>query len=446
MTQYSQENLDNPLRNIDHGWDTAPLKYVSRINPDSLSGENPDSYEIEYVDISSVNNRGEITDTEEVSLEEAPSRAQRLVSSGDTIVSTVRTYLKAVAYVDDPPENMVASTGFAVLRSGDEIHPKFLWRCIQADPFIEWIVANSEGVSYPAIKPSKLGEMLVPLPPLEEQKRIVQYLEGYIGRIETLIDKQKNLIDLLEELEDSKITDIITAGIYPEPVFKSPNSKWYDRIPAHWEIKRLDHLRDPHTPIVYGIILPGPNQDEGVPIIKGGDCTPEKLHPDKLSKTTPEKASEYQRSCLNAGDLIYEIRGSIGRVVEVPEILEGANLTQDTARIAPQSGVDTDWLKFALRSEPFKQQMELNARGATVKGVNLYDLRRGLLPVPPYEEQKEISRLLSSEKEDIDELVDRLSQNIQTITEKRNAVIAQAVTGQINLSNWQQSDTQEISQ
>jgi type I restriction enzyme S subunit len=163
-----------------------------------------------------------------------------------------------------------------------------------------------------------------------------------------------------------------------------------------------------------------------------------------LSKTTPEKAEEYQRSRLNAGDLVYEIRGSIGRVVEVPEILEGANLTQDTARIAPRDEVDADWLKYALRSEPFKQQMELNSRGATVKGVNLYDLRRGLLPVPPYEEQQKIAQLLSAEEEDIDGLIDHLNSSIQKVIEKRNTVIARAVTGQIDLSGWQQPDTQEL--
>ncbi|MGN8219642.1 restriction endonuclease subunit S (plasmid) [Halococcus morrhuae DSM 1307] len=203
---------------------------------------------------------------------------------------------------------------------------------------------------------------------------------------------------------------------------------WLREIPPHWTVSRLKYLRDPFIPIVYGIILPGPDQDEGVPIIKGGDCKTGELNPETLSKTTPEKASEYQRSRLRAGDLVYEIRGSVGRVVKVPPELEGANLTQDTARIAPREDVNEDWLIYALRSEVFRQQMDLHTRGATVQGVNLFDLRRGILPIPPLEEQRAIAEFLDHHTARTDALVTKQKRLLNLFDEKRQSLITQAVT------------------
>lgn len=445
LVETDEQEFDDPLEGLDDRWPSARLKFVTEINPDSVSGEEPDDWEIEYVDISSVNNRGEIRETDEMPFGEAPSRAQRLVQDGDTIVSTVRTYLRAIAFVEESPPNRVVSTGFAVLRPTEKLDPRFLWRCLQADPFIEWIVANSKGVSYPAINPSRLGDLVVPVPPLEEQKTIVDFLDYNVSQINELIDKKIDLIDALEEKRASTITKTTTQGLNLNPLLKTLDSRWFDEIPAHWEIKRLDHLRDPYIPIVYGIVLPGPDQDQGVPIIKGGDCKPEKLDPDKLSKTTQEIADDYERSRLQAGELVYEIRGSVGRVVKVPPGLEGANLTQDTARIAPMESIDTDWLLYALQSETFRQQMDLHTRGATVQGVNLFDLRRGLIPVPPLSEQKEIATHLKETDQEIENLQKRIEQGIDLLEEKRQAIVTKAVTGQIDVADWSPSERQEIS-
>jgi len=195
-----QEEFDDPLSNLDNGsWPSARLKHVSRINPNTLPSDVQNDWRIEYVDISSVNERGKITGTENYLFEEAPSRARRCVQHGDTIVSTVRTYLKAIAYVEDPPDNLVVSTGFAVVRPGSNLYPRFMWWCLQASPFVGWIVANSKGVSYPAISSSKLGELNIPLPDLENQKDVVSFLDYHSANIDKLIDKKESLLELLEE-------------------------------------------------------------------------------------------------------------------------------------------------------------------------------------------------------------------------------------------------------
>ena len=106
----------------------------------------------------------------------------------------------------------------------------------------------------------------------------------------------------------------------------------------------------------------------GVPIMKGGDVVATRLKLDALSKTTFEIESRYVRSRLQGGDLVYAIRGSIGAVEIVPDELEGANLTQDAARVAYTKATDGCWLLYALRSKVVFGQLEARAVGATIKG------------------------------------------------------------------------------
>jgi type I restriction enzyme S subunit len=301
------------------------------------------------------------------------------------------------------------------------------------------------GITRYGLTTRDLANVWIPCPPLSEQSKINSFLQLRTSHIDDLIEKKKRLLDLLQQKKKSEINNVIVSGLDPDKPTKSPETKWLDRIPTHWEVRRLNHLRDPNIPIVYGIVLPGPNQDTGVPIIKGGDCKPEKLDPEKLSKTTPEIAEKFQRSRLQTGELVYEIRGSVGRVVKVPPELEGANLTQDTARISTRKNINTDWLIYALQSEVFRQQMDLHTRGATIQGVNLFDLRRGILPVPPRNEQDQIAQHLEKVDEQIHNLYQKTEQAIDLLEKKRQSLITAAVTGQIDLSNWDNQENQELS-
>jgi type I restriction enzyme, S subunit len=106
---------------------------------------NPE-FAFRYIDIANVDSTGNVLDTPELRFGAAPSRARRLVRDGDIILSTVRTYLRAIALMTPPTTDVVVSTGFAVLRSLPGVNPGYLWRLVQASPFIENVVANSEGI------------------------------------------------------------------------------------------------------------------------------------------------------------------------------------------------------------------------------------------------------------------------------------------------------------
>ena len=133
---------------IPEHWEVKPLKYTVKINQDSLPENTHDDYEIQYIAIGNVNQDGLVNHPKVMSFGISPSRARRVVKKGDTIVSTVRTYLKAIAYINSEDENLIASTGFAVLTPTNLMYAMYLYYLISTQQIIDTISSLSVGVSY----------------------------------------------------------------------------------------------------------------------------------------------------------------------------------------------------------------------------------------------------------------------------------------------------------
>ncbi|MDP9203119.1 MAG: restriction endonuclease subunit S, partial [Gemmatimonadota bacterium] len=330
--EYKDSGVDW-LNRVPRHWEVKRLKYLATVNDETLSEAADPNLEITYVDISSIDAVAGITSKETLVFDKAPSRARRVVRHGDVIVSTVRTYLRAIAPIQDPEPNLIVSTGFAVIRPRD-LDTTFAAYALRASYFVERVLADSAGVSYPAINSSALACFPITYPEINEQRAIAAFLNREMAKIDALVAKKERLIELLQEQRASLITRAVTKGLDPNAPMKDSGVEWLGEIPSRWQVKRLWHLTPSDRRIMYGIVLPGPKVDDGVPIVKGGDVSPERLRLDQLSRTTVEIESGYVRSRLRGGDLVFAVRGSIGEVACVPAELEGANLTQDAARIA----------------------------------------------------------------------------------------------------------------
>lgn len=165
------------------------LKYVADINNRSLSENTKSDFSFKYVDIGSVDQNGIIGELEELTFENCPSRARRVVVDGSTIIGTVRTYLKAIHYFEKIDDPIIASTGFAVIDVGRELLPKYFYYHSRTESFIGEISKRSVGVSYPAINQSDLANIVIKFPEIREQENIVKSLEMKIGAINDTIGK-----------------------------------------------------------------------------------------------------------------------------------------------------------------------------------------------------------------------------------------------------------------
>ncbi|MGH7790528.1 MAG: restriction endonuclease subunit S [Candidatus Binatia bacterium] len=357
-----------------------------------------------------------------------------VVKPGDIIYSKIRPALNKACLATG--DWLCSADMYPVDVLTGRLLPRFLLSFILSEPFVRLMVDESMRVAMPKVNRETLADCPVIIPDLEEQRSIAAFLDRETARIDALVAKKERLIELLQEKRTALITRAVTKGLDPNVPMKDSGVEWLGEIPAHWEVKRLWHLTPWNRRIMYGIVLPGPNVEDGVPIVKGGDVSPDRLHLDRLNRTSHEIESAYVRSRLRAGDLVYAIRGSIGEVAMVPVDLEGANLTQDAARVSYTPATYGYWLLYALKSVGVFSQLEAGALGATIRGINIRDLKRAVIAVPPRAEQHSIASFLDRETAKLDALAAKVRDAIDRLRELRAALISAAVTGRIDVRGY----------
>ena len=202
------------LGKIPKHWELKEIKYVARVNSKALSETTDKNYEFNYIDIGNADLEEGFTIGEKINFISAPSRARRIVKKGDTIVSTVRTYLKAIAYIEGDVQDVIVSTGFAVLSPNKTFIPKYLYYVLRSEKFIDRVCALSVGVSYPAINSTELSDIEVWYPDdIEEQKKIVKHLDSIVSKTKMVIARLQSKIELLKEYRTALISEVVTGKI-----------------------------------------------------------------------------------------------------------------------------------------------------------------------------------------------------------------------------------------
>ena len=202
------------LGDVPEGWEVKPLKWWADINALSLGKNTDPEYELDYLDISAVGTGFLTAEPERMRFAASPARARRVVAQNDTLVSTVRTYLKAIYFVADHSPNLIASTGFAVLTPHRDIDARFFAYSLQSPSFIDQVVWNSDGVAYPAINETRLGTLKVALPSArEEQSAIIQHLERETVSVDRGIETLKRELAAIQEFRTRLIADVVTGQL-----------------------------------------------------------------------------------------------------------------------------------------------------------------------------------------------------------------------------------------
>lgn len=443
--EYSHSGVEW-LGKVPADWEVRRLKFVASHNDETLAEKTDGQYEIEYVDISSVDLVQGIISTESMPYEKAPSRARRVVRHGDTLVSTVRTYLKAIATVSNPPDNLIASTGFAVIRASDEIDAGFLSYYLQSQGFVNAVVANSTGVSYPAINASDLVCLPTAYPTnKKEQANIAQFLDHKIAQIDRLIEKKQELIEKLQEQRSSIITIAVTKGVNAQALTGSCTQEWLRDVPDHWKHnQKLNFLsRDDRNSFVNGPfgsdLLTTELVNEGVPVIYSGDVKHTGFHRKSEKYVTEDKAKQLDFCRVDGGDiLLAKVGDPPGDACVYPIGQPSSIVTQDVVRIkVDKRTIDAEYLCFLLNSEYGRHLVRLVSVEATRGRFSLADLKSIRHILPPLEEQQEIVLHIHQQLKRCNRLCDLAIREIETLQEYRTALITAAVTGQIDVRDWQ---------
>ncbi len=414
------------IGDVPEGWTLKPLKRAAAINPDVLSEETEPDHEIDYVDIGDVSQIGGIGSSSRMPFSAAPSRARRRVRHGDTILSTVRTYLKAVAYIESPPENRIVSTGFACLRPERTFSPKFLSRCVQADEFIGLVVSRSVGVSYPAISPTVLGSIPVPCPPLPEQEAIDSFLDAKTARIDSLIAKKERLLELLEERRVALSTHAATKGLAEGVPMRESGIPAVGMIPAHWRVKRNRFLfREINA-------RSGDGREDLLTVSHKTGVSLRSERPD-VTMFLAESLEDYK--ICNASDLVINTMWAWMGALGFSPRRGAVSPSYNVYRLQQPESVR--YLDYLYRTRPYVCEYRRHSTGVWESRLRLYPAAFGqmLTLLPPRDEQDRIADYLDAVTEHAEALTARVHLAIDRLREYRNALISAAVTGKIDVRN-----------
>jgi type I restriction enzyme S subunit len=344
----------------------------------------------------------------EIPEREAPNAGAAAVEPGFVLFGKLRPYLAKTWLADRPA---YASTELLALRPGEGIEGRWLAYVCSSRPLIDWAVATSDGTKMPRTSWEKLGAFRLQVPTPTAQREIADFLDAETARIDALVEKKRRMIALVGERARNITDEVLWANVEGE-------------IP-------LMHVVQPQRPVMYGIVLPGPDVGEdGIPVVKGGDVGAG-LTLGRLARTTPEIERPYARARLRPRDLLFAIRGGVGDAAIAPPELEGANITQDVARIAPGAEVSSEWLIEVLRSRTFQHRARELVRGATITGLNIRDLERIRIPWADRTRQEGDLGALRPLLAVSAGLSNRLERQIELLREHRQALITAALTGQL---------------
>lgn len=194
-----------PKIDIDPDWEVFKLQEIADVNPESKDPAILFEDWFTYIDISSVENgSGAIDYSNKISIEDAPSRARRLVKLDDILLSTVRPNLKAFGYVDKEPKRFIASTGFALIRVKEKCISKFLYYMVFQDYMINQMTASMEKGAYPSINQNDVNNLKIALPSLETQRQIVAQIE----KERVLVNANKELTTIYEQKIKDRIAKV----------------------------------------------------------------------------------------------------------------------------------------------------------------------------------------------------------------------------------------------
>lgn len=407
-------------------WNVKKLKYMSNINNQTLPENTPSDFLFDYVDIGSVTLEHGIEKVETFLFSDAPSRARRLAKQGDTVVSTVRTYLKAISYVDRKSSEYIYSTGFAVINPKDENSSKYLTHFIKSDAFTNQVDDVAKGISYPAINSSELSNLLVVEPSTPEKNAIADFLDEKTAKIDEAIAIKEKQIALLNEHKQIQIQQAVTRGLDPTVPMKNSGVAWIGKIPEHWQVKRLKFVLDERSersltgeePLFmvsqqYGLVVRADYHEKAV-----------------------VAASNIDSKIVYKNDLVFnKLKAHLGVFFKSNIDFKGI-VSPDYAVYKIKDYIsDTKILELLFRNPLYIEQFTIRATGIVEGLIRLYtsDLFDISIPIAPKEEQLKILAHIEKMSVLFDKAIEIHREQCEKLKEYKTTLINSAVTGKIKV-------------
>ncbi|MBH0057433.1 restriction endonuclease subunit S [Pseudoalteromonas sp. SWXJZ94C] len=296
-----------------------------------------------------------------------------------------------------------------------------------------------KGVKVFSITQAILRGVNIWLPPIDERTQIANFLDHETAKIDTLIEKQQQLIKLLKEKRQAVISHAVTKGLNPNAPMKDSGVEWLGEVPEHWDVKRNKHLMEFVTSGSRG--WAEYYSDDGPLFFRITNLTRDTVEPklESIQNVKPPAGSEGERSKIRSGDLLISITADLGSVCVADDSVVGGFVSQHVSLCRPNSLViSSRWLAYFILSDAAKEQFIGSGYGGTKIQLSLEDIRELNIAYPPVSEQGEIALYIDTKLEKFALLMNRAESQVNLLQERRTALISAAVTGKIDVRNWEQ--------
>lgn len=332
--------------------------------------------------------------------------------------------------------DVVVSTGYIILKSNENFNKRYLkWLLHQFD--ISFMKTLGSGVrqtlSYTDIKNSYFPNI-----PRPEQDSIACFIDYKTEKIDHFIKKKKQLIKYLNEQKAAIINQSVTKGLNPNVPLKESGIPWLGKIPAHWEVRKLRYVANCFPS---NVDKHSKEDEKEIRLCNYTDVYKNDFITNDMELMwATAKNDQIEKFALRKGDVIItkdsETADDIANPALVAENLENVICGYHLSILRPYSTLKGEFLLRALQCKPINVQFELYSNGVTRVGLGVTDMKKAEIPLPPIDEQIRISEFVQSELNTINKTVSTIKKEIELVEEYKTALIAEAVTGKIDVRNF----------
>ncbi|MCW5547516.1 MAG: restriction endonuclease subunit S [Opitutaceae bacterium] len=392
------------------GWTSARLAELAAFNPKHLASM-PDATPVTFVPMAAVSESSPELDTSQIRPLGEVRKGYTHFSEGDVLFAKITPCMEnGKGGVASGLKNGLGcgTTELVVMRSLGGVDPLLLYRFLAQPSVRREAKENFTGTAGQARVPvSFLENLELPLPPLAEQRRIVAKLEQVLGKVESCQRRLAKIPALLKRFRQSVLAAACSGRLTADWRAENRNAELVpprpsnaraivdvDAIvdaPERWRWLPLVSLCDPDRAICYGVIKLGSEVLDGIPCLRTSDVKPLRIDTEGVKRISADISAEYQRTLLRGGEVLVNVRGTLGGVAVVPRELHSWNVSREIA-VVPVSGVDSKFIAFWIASQTCQNWLSGVAKGVAYTGINIEDLRLLPVAVPPLPEQQEIVR------------------------------------------------------
>lgn len=427
------------------GWEGVPIGKVFTEVKERVIPANGDDWK--YIGLEHLSSGGGI---ENIGQGDDLKSQKTVFKKGDVLYGKLRPYLNKHAIVNFEG---ICSTDILVYRAPNLDSAKFLNYFFGTQRFIQFANSNSKGINLPRISPKEIANFPIPLPPLPEQHRIVAKLDAVLAKVGSARERMERLPGILQRFRQSVLAQAVSGKLTEgwreenpgvesaeellERIKKETKRPTINKAESIFEVPdnrafiTLESLCYSHRPLTYGVIKLGEEVENGIPCLRTSDVRPLFFDTVGIKRISKQIADEYKRTYLEGGEILVNVRGTLGGVAVVPPEMKGFNISREVAMVPVSKLIDGHWLAYYIASFYAQNWLSGMTKGNAYIGINIKDLKNLPIPICPLPEQKEIVRRVQS----LFAVADRLEERYEALKEKveglPQAVLAKAFRGEL---------------